>query len=165
MFERLHTPEEAFNWQLGATLKMEREIVDMLNELIEESHDEALKQAFRAHQAETRGHVENVEQVFRLFGWDVDDSPCPVVGALEKEGKANIKKADDAVVDSVILGGATETEHHEIAVYENLITCAEALGRGDAAEILRRNLKEEHAALEKVRTLARQTATRERQLA
>jgi ferritin-like metal-binding protein YciE len=158
MFERLHTPEEAFNWRLGATLKMEREIVDMLDELIEKSHDEALQQALRKHQGETRGHIENVEHVFHLFEWDVDDSPCPVVEALEKEGKANIKKADDAVVDSIILAGATETEHHEIAVYENLIINAQALGREDAAEILKHNLDEEHAALEKVTSLARQTA-------
>jgi ferritin-like metal-binding protein YciE len=130
----------------------------MLDELIEGSHDEALKQAFRSHQVETRSHVENVEQVFGLFGWDVDDSPCPVVGALEKEGKANIKKADDSVVDSVILAGATETEHHEIAVYENLILNAAALGRDDAAEILKRNLDQEQAALQKVTSLALQVA-------
>jgi ferritin-like metal-binding protein YciE len=158
MFERLNTPAESFNWQLGATLKMEREIVDMLDDLIENSQDEAVKQAFRSHQAETRSHVENVEHVFGLFDWEADESPCPVVAALEKEGKANIKKADDAVVDSVILAGAMETEHHEIAAYENLIINAEALGRSDAAEILKRNLDDEHAALQKVTGLARQAA-------
>jgi hypothetical protein len=31
----------------------------------------------------------------------------------------------------VILGGAAETEHHEIAVYEGLITKAEAMGEQD----------------------------------
>jgi uncharacterized membrane protein len=42
--------------------------------------------------------------------------PCPAIEGVEKEGSANIKKADDSVVDAVILSGAAETEHHEIAV-------------------------------------------------
>ncbi|HLH14319.1 MAG TPA: ferritin-like domain-containing protein [Solirubrobacteraceae bacterium] len=159
MFEKLHTPEEAFNWQLGAALTMEREIVEMLDDLIEESQQEALQQTFRSHQAQTRGHVENLEEVFRLMGWEVDDSPCPAIKAIEKEGKANIKKSDDAVVDSVILEGAMETEHHEIAVYENLIIQAQALGREDVAELFQRNIDDERAALEKVTTLARQVAS------
>lgn len=158
MFEHLHTPQEALNWQLGAALTMEREILHMLDELIEEAQDESVKQAFHAHQAETRGHVQNVEEVFRLFGWEVDDSPCPTIKAIEKEGKANIKKADEAIVDSIILEGAMETEHHEIAVYENLIVHVQAQGHEDAAELLRRNLQEEQQALEKVITLARQHA-------
>lgn len=158
MFERLNSPQEALNWQLGAALTMEREIIDMLDELIEESRDEAVKQAFRAHQTETRGHVQNLEAVFRSFGWDVDDSPCPTIKAIEKEGKANIKKADEAIVNSIILAGAIETEHHEIAVYENLIIHAQALGHDDAVELLQRNLDEERQALEKVTGFARQHA-------
>lgn len=159
MFERLNTPQEALSWQLGAALTMEREIIDMLDGLIDESKDRATKEAFRSHQAETRGHAQNLEEVFRLFGWEVDDSPCPTIKAIEKEGKANIKKTDEAIVDSVILAGAMETEHHEIAVYENLIIHTQALGHDDAAELLQRNLNEEKAALEKVTSLARQLAT------
>jgi ferritin-like metal-binding protein YciE len=158
MFERLNTPQEVLNWQLGAALTMEQEIIGMLDELIEESQDEALKQVFRTHQAETREHVQNLEQVFRSFGWDVDDSPCPTIKAIDKEGKANIKKADESIVDSIIIAGAIETEHHEIAVYENLIVQAQAQGHEDAAELLRRNLQEEQQALEKVTGLARQHA-------
>jgi ferritin-like metal-binding protein YciE len=159
MFEHLNTPQEALNWKLGAALTMEREILDMLDELIEEARDESVKQAFRSHHAETRGHVQNLEEVFRLFGWEVDDSPCPTIKAIEKEGKANIKKTDEAIVDSIILAGAMETEHHEIAVYESLIIHAQALGREDAVQLLRRNLQEEQQALEKVTTLARQHAS------
>jgi ferritin-like metal-binding protein YciE len=42
--------------------------------------------------------------------------------ARRKEGKSRIKKTDDSVVDAVILAGALETEHYEIAVYETLVT-------------------------------------------
>lgn len=159
MFERLHTPEETYNWQLGAALKMEKKIVGMLDDLIEESHDESIKQLFRTHQQETKGQIENIEQAFSALGWDVDESPCPAIEGIEKEGKATIKKTDDAIVDSVILEGAMETEHHEMAVYENLIINARAMGRDDVAQLMQRNLDQEQHALQKVKTLAEQVAT------
>lgn len=159
MFERLHTPEETYNWQLGAALKMEKKIVGMLDELIEESHDESIKQLFRTHQQETKGQIENIEQAFSALGWEVDESPCPAIEGIEKEGKATIKKTDDAIVDGVILEGAMETEHHEMAVYENLIINARAMGRDDVAQLMQRNLDQEQHALQKVKTLAEQVAT------
>jgi ferritin-like metal-binding protein YciE len=159
MFERLNTPEEAYNYKLGSALTMEREIVEMLDGLIEKANDETLRQLLRVHQEETRGHVTNIEQVFAAFGWEVDDSPCVVIDAIEKEGKATIRKADDALADSIILSGAMETEHHEIAVYEYLIGNARAMGRQDAVELLQRNLEQEERALENVRTLAVKVAT------
>jgi ferritin-like metal-binding protein YciE len=159
MFERLHTPEETYNWQLGAALKMEKKIVGMLDELIEESHGESIKQLFRTHQQETKGQIENIEQAFSALGWEVDESPCPAIEGIEKEGKATIKKTDDAIVDSVILEGAMETEHHEMAVYENLIINARAMGRDDVAQLMQRNLDQEQHALQKVKTLAEQVAT------
>lgn len=159
MFERLHTPEETYNWQLGAALKMEKKIVGMLDELIDESHDESIKQLFRTHQQETKGQIENIEQAFSALGWEVDESPCPAIEGIEKEGKATIKKTDDAIVDSVILEGAMETEHHEMAVYENLIINARAMGRDDVAQLMQRNLDQEQHALQKVKTLAEQVAT------
>jgi choline dehydrogenase-like flavoprotein len=45
--------------------------------------------------------------------------------------KANIRRADDSDVDAVILSAAAETEHHEIAVYEGLITQAQTPGRDE----------------------------------
>ncbi len=156
MFERLNTPQEVLKRDLGSALTMEREIVEMLDELIGEAHDEVIRGVLRAHQSETWGHVQNVEEVFGKFGWELEDSPCPTISAIAKEGKGRIKKAGDAVIDSVILAGAMETEHHEIAVYESLILQAQAFGREDGAEILAHNLAEEQQALERLTTLARE---------
>ncbi len=158
MFERLNTPQDAFNWQLSSALKMEREILDTLDELIGESNEKSVADVLRSHREQTHGHVQNVERVFELMGWEADESPCPVIEAIEKEGKANIKKADEAIVDSLILAGAAETEHHEIAVYENLITLADAMGQPDVVELLTRNLSEEQDALLKVASISRTLA-------
>jgi ferritin-like metal-binding protein YciE len=159
MFERLNTPQEVFRWDLGAALTMERDIVEMLDDLIETSHGEDLKQALRSHQAETRGHVTNIEQAFHALEWDVDDSPCPVIEAIGKEGKSKIRKSDDAIVDSIVLAGAIETEHHEIAVYENLLIHARVMANGEVVQLLERNLEDEQRALQTVKGLAQQVAT------
>lgn len=156
MFERLNTPDELYNYKLGAALKMEQTVLEMLEELQEEAQGDKVRQLLSHHHDETKQHIANLEQVFGVFGWDVDDSPCPAIEALQKEGKTNIKKTDDALVDKVILEGAVETEHHEIAVYENLIIGARSLGKDEAVRLLEENLEVEQHTLEEVRDSERQ---------
>lgn len=158
MFERLNTPDEAFNFKLGATLKMERKVLDILDDAIDHARAEKVKELLRAHRSESEQHVTTVEEVFANLGWEVDDSPCPAIEGLGKESTANVKKTDDAMVDSVILQGALEVEHHEIGVYENLIINASAAGRHEVVRILNRNYESEQAALEKVRAMQAEVA-------
>ena len=162
MFEKLNTPNELFSFKLGAALKMENTVLEMLGKLEEESQRDQLKQQFRHHADETREQIANLEQAFQALGEEPDESPCPAIEGIEKEGNANIKKADDSVVDAVILSGAAETEHHEIAVYEGLITHAEAMGHQDIVDLLSQNLEQEQHTLEEVKSatqeLARETA-------
>jgi ferritin-like metal-binding protein YciE len=158
MFEKLDTPEEIFSFKLGSALTMENEILGMLDKLQEETKREELRQLFHAHAEETRLHIRNIEESFRLLGEEPDDSPCPVIQALEKDGNAAIKKTDDGIVDAVILAGATEVEHYEIAVYETLVNNAEARHAPEVAALLRKNLEQEQAALEKVKGAAQRIA-------
>lgn len=158
MFERLNTPEDAYNYKLGAALKMERTVLEILEDNIEYAQDGRVEELLQGHHEESRQHVDNLQEVFELFGWDIDDSPCPAIDGLEKEGKANVKKSDDAIVDVIILQGCVEVEHHEIGVYENLIIGAESMGRQDAVTVLRRNITSEQDALEKVKSLAAELA-------
>lgn len=149
MFERLNTPEEAYEYKLGAALKMEQTVLEMLEENIQHAHDERLQSMLRHHLEESKGHVENLEQAFGLFEWAADTSPCPAIEGIQKEGKANLKKADESLEDALVLSGVIETEHHEIAVYEGLIIEATGMGREDVADLLRKNLDQERQALEK----------------
>jgi ferritin-like metal-binding protein YciE len=158
MFERLNTPQDALNYKLGATLKMEQKVLEILDDNIEHAQDEKMKQLLRSHREESERHVGNIEEAFRLFDWDVDDSSCPAIEGLEKEGKAMVKKTDDALVDSVILQGALEVEHHELGVYENLLINIKAMGRDDVARLLHQNFESEQGALDKVRELQAEVA-------
>ena len=78
--------------------------------------------------------------------------------ALEKEAKANVKIADDSLVDHVLLLGAGETDHHEIGVYEGLITEARGRGRDDVAQLLQQNLEQEQHTLEEVKSATARVA-------
>lgn len=158
MFERFEKPADAYNFKLGAALTMEKKIVEMLDENIAAAQDDQVKELLRAHQQETRNHIEILEQVFGAFEWDIDESPCPAIEGLDKEGKAAVKKTDDSFVDSVILQGAVEVEHHEIGVYTNLILNARAMGREDVVSLLEQNLHSEEMALQKVIALQEQVA-------
>jgi ferritin-like metal-binding protein YciE len=158
MFEKLTTPEEIFSFKLGAALTMERKNLDMLAELEEKAKRAELKQQFAHHAEETRNQLANIEKAFAALGEDVDESPCPAIEGLEKEAKATIKKTDDELVDAVVLAAAAETEHHEIAVYEGLITHAKARRAQEVVRLLQQNLEQEQHTLEEVKSATEKVA-------
>jgi ferritin-like metal-binding protein YciE len=158
MFEKLDTPEEVFSFKLGAALKMENKVLEMLGELQEQTNRDEIRQLLAKHAGETREHIANIERSFELLGEEPDDSPCPAIEGIEKEGKATLKKIDDSIVDAGILASVIETEHHEIGVYEVLVTNAEARGAPEVAALLRKNLEQEQRTLDTVRTAAERIA-------
>jgi ferritin-like metal-binding protein YciE len=161
----IETPRELYLHKLGAALKMENTILEMLPQLEEHAQDPQLQQALRHHFEETQGHVQNLEQAFSALGEEPDDSPCPVIEGLEKEGQSNLKMVDDSLNDHVIISGVCETEHHEIAVYEGLIANAEAMGEEDVVSLLQENLENEQQTLQKAQQLGDQLAKRAAQAA
>jgi ferritin-like metal-binding protein YciE len=84
---------------------MEHTVLEMLDDNAQAARSAELERLFRHHQDENREQIANLEQACAAFGWDVDDSPCPAIEGIEKERKANVKQADDAVVDDVLLSG------------------------------------------------------------
>ena len=151
MFEHLNTPRELFSYKLGSALQMERDILESLGDLEGKANGDQLKQMLRTHAGETQEHIRNIEQAFAAIGEEPDDNTCLVTKALEKETTAEIKKADDGLADAVILSGAGATEHYEIAVYETLITHAQAAGQDAVVTFLRQNLESEQRTLGLVR--------------
>jgi ferritin-like metal-binding protein YciE len=160
--EKIESPRELYVHKLGAALKMEKTILeDMLPQLEEAANDRELKQNLSQHRRETEGHIKNIEQVFRALGAEPDEQSCPAIEGLEKEGQAMLRDVDENLNDAVILSGIVETEAHEIAVYDGLITKAQAMGEDDVVALLQENLENEQQTLQKARTasdeLAKQT--------
>jgi ferritin-like metal-binding protein YciE len=158
MFERFETPNQLFTYKLGSALKMEDTVLAMLGRLHEKTQRDDLRQRLAHHAEETRQQITNVEHAFSAIDEEPDKNMDLVIEAIDKEGLANIKRSEDALVDTVILGGAAETEHHEIAVYEWLIAEAESLGHQEVVRLLQQNLEQEQHMLEEVRRATRSIA-------
>jgi ferritin-like metal-binding protein YciE len=160
MFERIDDTAGLFEFRLGSAYKMEHTVLEMLGKLEEKAQSDDLKRLLRHHAEETRQQIANLEQAFHSLGREPDENPCPAIDGIEKEGNASIKKTTDALVDVVILAGATETEYHEIAVYECLIIQAEALGHEDLVPLFEEILEQERYMLDEVRRTTQKVAQR-----
>jgi ferritin-like metal-binding protein YciE len=154
----IESPQELFVYKLGAALTMEETILEMLEKLQEEANDSSLRRNLQQHHRETQGHVENLNQVFTALGKRPEDQPCPAIEGLKKEGEQMLDQVDDSLVDTVILSGVIETEHHEIAVYDGLIIKAEQMGDDDVIALLNENIEQEEAALKKAISASEQLA-------
>ena len=154
----VETPSQLFVHKLGAALTMEETILEMLEELQDKASDPKLQRQLQQHHTETVQQIQNLRRIFDALGEAPEKQPCPAIEGLEKEGQQLIKEVDGALVDSVILSGVIETEHHEIAVYDVLIIKAEQMDDDDVVALLQENLEQEEATLDKAVKAAEQSA-------
>ena len=122
---------------LKKALDMEQKITKSLPDLIENSTDAELSDAFQVHLDETQGHVTTLESLLRTHIGEVATETCKVIDGLTTEAADTIKDATDpAVRDIALIGAAQQVEHHEIAVYGTLRRWAEILGLDEDAALL-----------------------------
>lgn len=143
-------PKRLLQRQLGAALTMEETVLELLHELEGEASDQELKGRLAHHAQETEGQIRNLQQAFAALGTEPEQQPCPAIEGLEAEGKQLLGQTASRLHDAVILSGCAEVEHHEIAVYNGLITMAKELEADDVAALLEENLEQEEHTLEEV---------------
>jgi ferritin-like metal-binding protein YciE len=142
--------KQLFSHKLGAALTMEETVLTMLQELEQKANEAELKEQLSHHRDETRQQVANLQQAFSAFGGQARKRPCPAIEGLEVEGKEMLQQSAQELYDAVILSGCAEVEHHEIAVYEGLITMADEMGEDDIVALLKENLEQEEHTLKEV---------------
>jgi ferritin-like metal-binding protein YciE len=157
---QLNDPQKLFAYKLGTVLSSEKKILSMLKKLEQRANRDELKQQFRHHRDETEGQIKNIEQAFQQIGEKPTGHANPTVEGLAQASDAMFEKADPQLVDNVLLGGAAETEHLEIALYEDLITQAKAMGEQQVVSLLEENLEQEQHTLEEVKRASEQLAQR-----
>jgi ferritin-like metal-binding protein YciE len=160
MKSKADNARELFIFNLGAALTMEQTVEAMLGRLADQANDGKLKQQLRHHREETQAQIRNLHQVFQSLGEEPATNPCPAIKGIESEGEAQLRMVPDGLDDAVILGGCGQTEHHEIAVYENLILHANAMGEEDVVVLLQENLEQEQHTLGEVLKASLQQAQR-----
>jgi len=139
----------------------EKQIIQALPKMIEQSHDAQLKQGFQSHLRETENHVTRLEQVFRLHGQEPKGIDCPVIDGIIEEAEDIVGEVDNkAVMDAALIAAAQAVEHYEITRYGSLIAWAKQLGRNDCAALLQQNLDEEKGADKKLTAIAESKVNR-----
>lgn len=157
---QIKDPNKLFEHELGMALGAERKILSMLKKVEGQVQDGELKQQIVQHRDETEGQIRNIEQAFQAIGGNATGHHAEVVDGLQQESEKMIEMVDDALVDAVVLGGVVKTEHLEIAMYEGLITKAEAMGQDDIVALLQENLEQEQRTLQLAEQHAEQLSQR-----
>src|SRR5579862_882871 len=122
---------------LRKALDMERKITKALPDLIENSSDSELGQAFLNHLEKTKGHVSKIQGLLQSNQGDDSTETCKVIDGLSTEASDIIKDVTDPTVrDIALIGAAQQVEHHEIAVYGTLRRWAEIIGLDEDAAVL-----------------------------
>jgi len=145
-------PQDLFVHELKDILFAERTIEKALPKLAREAKDSQLKTHIEHHLDETRQQIANLELVFADLDMAARGQRCPGIEGLMREHDEFMKSNKDApsrVVDTFLCGAASRTEHYEIAAYTGLVSTAHALGKAEIADLLRQNLEQETAMLEK----------------
>jgi len=133
----------------------EKQIVKTLPRLAKKAQSGELKEAFETHRQQTEGHIERLEQVFKMIGKSARASECKAIeGILEEGDEVAEMFADSKALDAGLIAAAQAVEHYEMARYGALVTWAEELGMDDAAELLRKTLQEEKETDELLSDLA-----------
>lgn len=122
----------------------EQQLVDAIPKLRDQASHPELVRAFETHLAQTRTHVQRLEQIFRELGVKAKSVKCPAINGIIAESKdLSAMDTTPALRDAALVCAAQKAEHYEIATYGCLRAYAEALGLAGAAQTLQQTLSEE----------------------
>ncbi|HKS76559.1 MAG TPA: DUF892 family protein [Terriglobales bacterium] len=147
----METGHELFIHGMADMMDAERQLVEALEELENDSSNPQLQKAFATHRDETEGQIERLQQCFALLGEEPEDSECKGIRGIIEEKKAFMQEepAED-ILDVFQVGAAIKAETYEICEYESLIAMAREMKHAKVAQLLSQNLKEEQATLRKM---------------
>jgi ferritin-like metal-binding protein YciE len=133
----------------------EKQLTKALPKMAKGASDPALKEAFKAHLAETQGQVTRLEQVGQLLGIKVTGKKCVgMEGCIQEGAEALEEEGEDGILDLGLIGAGSRVEHYEMAGYLTAISLAKKMGAADVVNLLTQSLGEEQAAEKKLRGIA-----------
>lgn len=133
----------------------ETQLVKALPQLAKGANASELKTAFQEHLAQTKLHVQRLEQVLEGMGESTSGDKCKGMAGLIKEGRDLLKQDGlPGVVDTALIAAAQKVEHYEISGYGSARTMANMLRLDDAADLLQQTLNEEKQTDERLTELA-----------
>ena len=152
---------ELYVEQLRDLYSAENQLVKALPKMVKAAQLDALRKGFEQHLAQTKGHVDRLEQIFSAMEESPKGRKCAGMEGLVEEGEEVIRERSGSdALDSGLIASAQRVEHYEIAGYGTVRTFAELLGNEEAVNLLQRTLDEEKETDEKLTELAQQVNAR-----
>jgi ferritin-like metal-binding protein YciE len=158
----MKTMEELFHALLQDVYYAEKQLTKALPKMAKEADNDELKKAFTDHLKETEGHIERLEQAFKMIGKPAKGKTCDAILGIIAEGKDVIDEVDDEqVLDAGLIAAGQAVEHYEIARYRTLCAWAKLVGKPQAARLLHETLVEEKHADELLNEIAERVVNRQ----
>jgi ferritin-like metal-binding protein YciE len=149
------TFHEAFLEELRDSYDAEKQLTKALPKLAKAAAASSLRAAFETHLEETRGHVDQLERVFKSLDEKPRGKHCEGIAGIIEEGKSIMdEEFDEATMDACLIAAGQRAEHYEMAAYGTLVAWAQSMGHTEAATLLQQILDEEKAADKKLSALA-----------
>jgi ferritin-like metal-binding protein YciE len=143
----LQSLEDVFQHQLDDLMSAEKQLVEALPKMAQAAFHDELRTAFEEHLAETRGHVDRLQEIFGQLGRTASGETCKAMQGLIAEGEEVIRTdGDRAAKDAALIAAAQRVEHYEIAAYGTARSLADALDHSEAKDLLDQTLDEESNA-------------------
>lgn len=149
------TLHDLFVHQLNDLYGAEKQLLQALPKMVQNSTSEDLQTAFEDHLEVTKTQVSRLEQVFKLLGMSAKAIKCKAMEGLIEEGSELIdEEIDPQVLDAGLIAAAQRIEHYEISAYGTAAEYARALQLSEIADLLEKTMSEEKDADKALSVLA-----------
>ena len=120
--------QDLFHDTLKDVYFAEKKILTTLPKMKKAAQSEELAAAFEKHHGETEGHVQRLEQVFKIIGEKPQAKTCDAILGIVDEGAEIMEEYKGSpALDAGLLAAAQAVEHYEMSRYGTLIAWAEKL--------------------------------------
>ena len=151
----MKTLEDLFEHQLKDLYSAESQLIKALPKMVEHAIDAKLKKAFGDHLEETKEHKTRLETICEHLDIKPTGETCKAMKGLIEEAESFIKdNPSDVVMDAGLIAEAQRVEHYEISGYGTAVRYATELGHDKIVTILKKTLKEEYGADDKLTAMA-----------
>ncbi|HEX8237121.1 MAG TPA: DUF892 family protein [Abditibacteriaceae bacterium] len=151
----VNTLDELFAVELQELLSSEQLILQTLPQMAQMASTPELQQALQEHEAQTRGQVQRLEQIFQQMGQSSAGGDGRALQALISQAQEKLQQIEQpAVRDAFMIAAQQKVEHFEISCYGTARSHALQLNNTHAADLLQATLEEEEQTDQRLSRLA-----------
>ncbi|EEF63213.1 ferritin-like domain-containing protein [Pedosphaera parvula] len=148
--------DDMFLLEIKDLYHAEKQLTRALPKAARKAKSSELRSAIEEHLQQTEGHVNLLEEVFKMLGQPPKAKVCEAMRGILKEAEEILSsKVTPPVKDAAIIGAAQKIEHYEIASYRTIMQWASQMGRDDIKQVLGQILDEEEETDRKLSELAK----------